>query len=386
MATPAPQWLQSVMRAVDERWWLRHALFWLLRTAWMTWLFLAVLRATPYPLRALRDALLLLPPHMLVTYSLLYLVLPTLWTSRPRWGQFAGRLVAWLVLGLALTFAHRQWVLIPVHCGEQSSFADYHVVFATGAHLPLLVVAGAAACLHVYRRWRRNALLNSQLLQQNQQAELQLLKAQVHPHFLFNTLNNLYALTLRQSDQAPLVVDRLTGLLQFVTAQGQAPLVPLAEEVALLRNYVALEQLRYGQRLSIDFQTCGIVPEARITPLLLLPLVENAFKHGPAEQLGSAWISVVLGVQSGWLHCQITNTKNPGPPAAAEPAGIGLHNVRQRLHLLYPRQHRFEVEAHDERFCVRLALALPDLATRPADAADAAAAAPHLRPVAARLA
>ncbi len=349
-----------VLQAIDEHFWLRHGLFWLVRTLLMTWLFLYSLHTTTDGGRALRDALILLPPHMLATYALLYGVLPLLWRNGSR-GRFLLLLAGWFGLGLALTFAHRYFIFVPSHHGAPSPFTDYHIVFATGAHMPLLLTAGVAACLRVYRQWRQKERDNAQLTQENYRAELQLLRAQIHPHFLFNTLNNLYALTLKQSDQAPAVVERLAGLLQFVVEQGNAPLVALADEVALLRNYLALEQLRYGERLTLEFRAENIPAAGRIAPLLLLPLVENAFKHGSAEQPGRAHIRIALAVAGNTFTCVIANTKNAGPaPAPAPgPAGIGLRNVRQRLHLLYPERHRFEVDARDDTFTVRLALELP---------------------------
>jgi hypothetical protein len=360
MAQVEKHGLAQVVRAVDERWWLRHGLFWLVRTGLMALLFLYDLRTTTDWRMALRDALILLVPQLLATYSLLYGVLPLLWHNDRR-GRFLLLLVVWFGGSLALTFAHRFYVFVPSHQHEPSAFPDYNIVFATGAHMPLLLVAGVAACLHVYRRWRQKELANAQLQQENVQAELQLLKAQIHPHFLFNTLNNLYALTLRQSDEAPAVVERLSSLLFFMVEQGAAA-VALPDEVALLRDYIALEQLRYGSRLTLDFYAEDIPPTVRIAPLLLLPLVENAFKHGSAEQLGQAHICVLLAVENNVFSCVITNTKSPDVTSGAGSEGIGLHNVRQRLHLLYPQRHRFEIEAGADTFTVRLTLHLPDAA------------------------
>ena len=360
-----------VLRALDERWWLRHGLFWTVRTGLMTALFLFGLHSTTDWHRALRDSLILLPPLLLATYSLLYGVLP--WLGRAGHGaRFWLLLTGWLAAGLPLTFAHRYFFFMPSHHGVASPFSDYYLVFSTGSHMPLLLTAGVAACLHVLRRHQRQERGNALLAQENYQAELQLLRAQIHPHFLFNTLNNLYALTLKQSDQAPVVVERLAGLLHFVLEQGTTPLVPLPDEVALLRNYLALEQLRYGSRLTLEFRAEGIDSTARIAPLLLLPLVENAFKHGAAEQVGAARISIALAVADGWFTCVVENTKNAGPaPGAA--AGIGLRNVRQRLELLYPRRHRFKVQAADHTFAVHLALRLPSAtATEPTPVAAGA--------------
>ncbi|WP_324672194.1 sensor histidine kinase [Hymenobacter sp. GOD-10R] len=356
MAHTAAQWPIRLLRAIDEHFWLRHGLFWLVRTVYMTWQFLYDLHTTADWQVALRDSLILLPPQLVATYSLLYGVLPLLWRPKRR-GLFLALLALWLVGTLALTFAYRFFVFIPAHQGAHTSFTDYNVVFAHGSHLPLLLLAGVAACLHVYRQWHQKELLNGQIKQENAQAELQLLKAQVHPHFLFNTLNNLYALTLRQSDEAPIVVERLASLLFFVVEQGNASSIALADEVALLRNYIALEQLRYGSRLTVDFQVQDLSGTARITPLLLLPLVENAFKHGSAEQLGQASIHLTLNMVGDNLYFVVANTKNLGSDTHAKSAGIGLQNVRQRLQLLYP-QHHFEIEAHDETFTVRLMLRL----------------------------
>ena len=380
--------LPPVLRALDERWWLRHGLFWTVRTVLMTALFLFGLHSTTDWRVALRDSLILLPPLLLTTYSLLYGVLPWLEHEEHR-GRFAGLLAVWLVLGLALTFAHRHYVFVPSHDGQPSPFSDYYVVYATGAHMPLLLTAGVAACLHVFRQRLRQARDNALLAQANARAELQLLRAQIHPHFLFNTLNTLYALTLKQSDQAPLLVERLTGLLHFVVAQGSAPLVPLPDEVTLLRNYLALEQQRYGRRLTIHIETGPLVPSACIAPLLLLPLVENAFKHGAAEQMGAARVDIALAMADGWFTCVITNSKNPGPAPANAPAGIGLRNVRQRLQLLYPQRHHFSVADNGATFTARLALQLPaepmtgpltKLAAKLAPLAEMAAAGAHPQP------
>ncbi|MBD2717264.1 histidine kinase, partial [Microvirga sp. STR05] len=261
---------------------------------------------------------------------------------------------------------------------------EHRMALSSALHLPLLLTAGAAAGLWGYRRWRRKELANEQLQRENYQAELQLLQAQIHPHFLFNTLNNLYALTLRQSEEAPRVVERLRGLLHFVMEQGHAPLVRLRDELALLRNYVALEQLRYGPRLTVVFEAPLMPPRAGIAPLLLLPLVENAFKHGSAEQLGAARIHIRLALAPDYLTCTIHNTKNVDTPTGA--GGIGLRNVRQRLQLLYPGQHQIEVEVLPDTFTVRLRLRLRELspAATPGRRRAGSMAARRRRPVLAR--
>jgi hypothetical protein len=374
MAQTTEWGLAPTLRAIDERWWLRHGLFWLVRTLLMAVLMLHVIHVAVNARLALRDALLFLVPLVPATYALLYGVLPALEQGhRLRFGLL---LAAWAPLSLGLNYAFRYLVTVPLYRGVKTPVPDMHHIMAVGPYLPLIITVGIAACLHLYRRWHQKELDNARLMQENYQAELQLLKAQIHPHFLFNTLNNLYALTLRQSDEAPEVVKRLTGLLQFVVEQGDAPLVALPAEVALLRNYLALEQLRYGQRLTLEFEADDIPATAQIAPLLLLPLVENAFKHGAAEQLGQAHIRVALAVAGKRLTCVITNTKNETSAVMDGPAGIGLRNVRQRLQLLYPQRHRLEIEAGPDTFTVRLTL---ELLAAAAPASGGARALPALK-------
>ena len=376
MAQMTSHGLATALRLVDERWWLRHGLFWLVDTGLVVEMFLHGFTTDAYLAR--RNALLVLVPHLLATYPLLYGVVPALWQPN-RQLRFGLLLAGWFVLSLVMLMAYRFFVFVPLHRGVATTFHDFHVALTMGPYVLLLCTAGVATCLRLYRQRWRQELANAELAQENQQAELQLLKAQIHPHFLFNTLNNLYALTLKQSSQAPEVVERLTGLLQFVVEQGNAPLVTLADEVTLLRNYLALEQLRYGARLTLQLETDGLPATGRIAPLLLLPLVENAFKHGSAEQLGQAHIRIVLAVEGNEFRCVIVNSKSPTPTPTANPDGIGLRNVRQRLRLLYPQRHRLEAEAGPDTFTVRLALQLPaSPATTPAEPTTATRRTPPL--------
>ncbi|MCC3158935.1 histidine kinase [Hymenobacter sp. 15J16-1T3B] len=354
------QAINRVLRQIDERRVLRHALFWLvvglLEAALLRYKCVFVYHAG---LALLFSLVLVLCAFGPATYALLYGVLPELWAEQPRYGRLLLRALGWLSAASVLSYAVWAWGLLPLRAAVAAGPLEQHLALSPAMHLPLLLTAGAAAGLWGYRRWRRKELLNEQLQQENYRAELQLLQAQIHPHFLFNTLNNLYALTLRQSDEAPRVVERLRALLHFVVEQGHAPLVSLRDEVALLRNYVALEQLRYGPRLTVVFEAPAMPARAGMAPLLLLPLVENAFKHGSAEQVGAARIVIRLGLDADDLICSIHNSKNADAPAGA--GGIGLSNVRQRLQLLYPGQHQIGVEVRPDTFTVQLRLRLREL-------------------------
>ncbi|TGE20977.1 sensor histidine kinase [Hymenobacter metallicola] len=372
MAQAEHRGLSRLLRVIDARRWLRHGLFWVVYLMLCTIMLRYCVHMVPTLRLALRDALLVTPVHMLNVYLLLYGVLPRLWQRQQPRLHIGWWLVGWFWLSLGLTFVFRYLMVVPLHAGEPNTPREYQLVFSPGNFFCQLAVVGVAVSLRMYRHWWKEELTNLRLTQENYRAELQLLKAQIHPHFLFNTLNSLYALTLKQSDQAPAVVERLTSLLHAVLTQSRAPLVPLADEITLLRNFIALERLRYGNRLTIAFETGAVPPTGYVAPLLLLPLVENAFKHGAAEQLGQAHVHVVLARQATTLFCCITNSKNiEDAPTATSSTGIGLRNVRERLQLLYPQRHRLQVEARPDTFTVRLLLPL-------AEAPQAAATAPPL--------
>lgn len=177
-------------------------------------------------------------------------------------------------------------------------------------------------------------------------AELNLLKAQINPHFLFNTFNSLYALTLNKSDLAPQLVLRISQLMHYMLYSTSNDEVQLNDEINYLKDYISIEQTRFGNRVEVSFQCAGVTAGLNIPPLLLLPFVENAFKHGVEE--GSGWITINLNYKDGQLFFKVENSyinkAVPGKP------GIGLSNVQQRLSLLYPGRHSLNITKNDESF------------------------------------
>ncbi|QIA09573.1 sensor histidine kinase [Draconibacterium halophilum] len=190
-------------------------------------------------------------------------------------------------------------------------------------------------------------------------AELKLLKAQIHPHFLFNTLNNLYGLTMEKSDEAPGLVLRLSDILDYILYRCNEKRVLLFDEITNLQNYIAIEKLRYSEKLSIKVDFPEDTNNLQIAPLLLLPFVENAFKHGVSQNPGSAQISTSLKTRHTTLEFKIENSKNPAMQAIANSSkGIGLNNVKKRLELLYPKKHKLEIDNKEATFSVTLSLEL----------------------------
>jgi LytS/YehU family sensor histidine kinase len=193
------------------------------------------------------------------------------------------------------------------------------------------------------------------------EAELKFLKSQIHPHFLFNTLNNLYALTLKKSDKAPEMVIQLSNLLEYTLYSGKETEVGLNEELKQIRGYIDLEKLRFGDRLKITTDIEGNVDRLMIAPLLLLPFVENSFKHGASTDLKTPFIDINVIVKDNLLRFSIRNSKgNESEKSEGYKEGIGLKNVKRRLELLYPRKHSLEIVEEHDTFSVGLTVELID--------------------------
>ena len=191
--------------------------------------------------------------------------------------------------------------------------------------------------------------------EQKRTAELDALKNQLNPHFLFNTLNNIYALSLKKSDQTPIAIERLSGILDYVVYQCNDKYVSLNAEIKLIEDYIALEKIRYGKRLDISFSN-KVTRAEKIAPLLLLTLLENACKHSTREELNRAQVSIVLETIKDGINIQVSNSKPSTSPHDSKQDKVGLKNLRKQLVLLYPNAHRFEITDTADKYVAKLFL------------------------------
>jgi len=185
-------------------------------------------------------------------------------------------------------------------------------------------------------------------------AELGLLKAQINPHFFFNTLNSLYALTLKGSEQASKVVLRLSDLMHYMLYEANANKMPLSDEIKYLGNYISIEQMRFAERLELSFQYSGDIEGKLIAPLLLLPFVENAFKHGIEDNSG--WVTINLKVIGRVLFLKVENSCTA--VSKQKETGMGLRNVKRRLELTYPNNYQLSINETTGTFEVELEIDL----------------------------
>lgn len=195
--------------------------------------------------------------------------------------------------------------------------------------------------------------LRNELINQKQAGELALLRSQVNPHFLFNTLNNIYSLVYQKSDEAPEAVMKFSSIMRYVLYDAAAESVSLGAEVEYLRSYIELQQLRYKQPGLVDLAIEGNVSGFRIAPMMLIPIVENAFKHGSMNR--SPAICIRLHAGAGQLRFEVINyfRKNQNP-SGNRLAGTGLANLRRRLELSCRGGYHLDVREEDDRFIVDL--------------------------------
>ncbi|MDR6942906.1 sensor histidine kinase [Mucilaginibacter pocheonensis] len=207
----------------------------------------------------------------------------------------------------------------------------------------LYTITGLYALYYFIRSWYRERNRVQELLQQKTMAELDLLKAQVQPHFIFNMLNNIYATALKTSPDTAALISHLSGFLDYSLYNSSQDKVPLTTEIDYLKNYIELQKSRYGGKLDVSLNIYNEIGGLTIVPLLLLPLIENCFKHGVAGSIGKSWVRVDVSRQDAQLSIKIENSKEEDDQPKADSGGIGLANVRKRLDLLYPDAHEIKV-------------------------------------------
>ncbi len=232
-------------------------------------------------------------------------------------------------------------------------FSDWEFL-VDGYLLPLLMATFAMTIDRIITQKNRSEKALLQLERDKNKAELGALKAQIHPHFLFNTLNNLYTLTLQKSDKAPETVATLSSMLDYMLYQCNDKLVSLEKEVTLIENYIELERLRYGDDIEIAFAK-ALKLDLQIGPLILLSIVENAFKHGASGSTGIPEIHIDLQQEGADVYFTVKNTKNIEEQAdeTAYTKGIGVSNVKKQLALLYP-EYSYKVTDDNGWYCVAL--------------------------------
>jgi two-component system sensor histidine kinase AlgZ len=331
----------------------RHLLYWSFHVAiWAAfWLVMGV------PLsygRHLINMVMWVPAFILFGYPLVYIAIPHLLLKGKVW-QFFLVVLAWGVVGIYLDIGYRGYVLIPAQeaMGLDNILPRGPLAFC---YLCMTTSAASPMIIRFFKLWtiKQREWMNAQ--QEKMTAELQLLKAQVHPHFLFNTLNNIYSFSLLNSTKTPNLILKLSSLLSYMLYDCKAEEVRLEKEIEIMKNYIDLETERYGDKIDVSWNVEGDVKDQFISPLLMLPFLENAFKHGISEQIEKCWLSVDISVKKNTLLFKVANSKNEYVHYSSN--GIGVNNVKKRLSLIYPNSHELRINDEGSFFVVSLLVEL----------------------------
>lgn len=205
---------------------------------------------------------------------------------------------------------------------------------------------------------RQQEQVASQITNEKLATELKFLKSQINPHFLFNVLNNVYTLSIIKSDQTPDVVMKLSEMLRYMLYQSGYKWVMLEQEIAYIQNYIALQQLKDDEPFSVELEVSVQNPLAQIAPMLLIPFVENAFKHSKIEDTRHGWIKIGIHEFGNQLDFRASNSLPVGEFTKDVTGGIGLSNVQRRLELEYPEKNSLTIQQEAQSFQVHLKMSL----------------------------
>lgn len=334
-----------------------HIAFWIIYFSYHV--FISGIRAQSYSTILIWDGITL-PVKMSVAYFTLYFLLPKYFFTHQLF-RFLLYLIAALVVGailqrIILLTIGNQWLLPGLVRGP--NIFSVQIIYDFMNIYPVVLLTGS---IKIGMHWLEKDYHSRELQKEKLESELKFLKAQTHPHFLFNTLNNLYALTLIRSEDAPAVVVKLSELLSYVLYECNERTVLLEKELNLIKNYIALEQIRYGDRLIVSYNVDGNIQGKEIPPMLILPFVENSFKHGVSRQLELVWLTVDIKIEENYFHLLVENsieTEEEDENNQSYREGIGLSNVKRRLDLLYKENYQLDIKKIAGRFSVTLTLNL----------------------------
>jgi LytS/YehU family sensor histidine kinase len=220
-----------------------------------------------------------------------------------------------------------------------------------------ITIGGLATTIKLMKHWYVKEQQNLQLQKENIEAQLEVLKSQVHPHFLFNTMNNIFSHTQEKAPEAAQMILSLSDMLRYILYECNRDLVPLKKELKLIQSYMALEKARY-ERLDLQIQVPEETEGLLIAPLMLLPFIENCFKHGTSQDLEQPWIHINISVSGNVMSMKLVNSKPNITEQKKDHTGIGIENVRKRLSLIYPNKHQLQIFDEAEMFIVSLKLEL----------------------------
>jgi len=345
----------NITAAIINNRWFQHLTYWVLFV-----IFFAFAWGTHDDnyLKTLEVELINLPVKIALVYGVIYFLYPRYLYTGKTW-RFTFLFLCFLFITSVLQRITDNLIILDAFFPEWHKESTLNIVQLVRSAVNLGSVLAVPMTIKLMQHLSEVQQRQQTLAKDKLEAELVFLKNQVQPHFLFNTLNSLYALILKKSDRSLEVVLKLSDLLRYMLYETNAPQVDVEKEVESIKSYLELEKIRYGRRVELSFNTWGELSGKTIAPMIILPFIENSFKHSTKGFDGTAWITIELGVKENDLILKIENSV-PETDGVDHPqtGGIGLQNVKRRLALLYPQEHELKVESTRDSYLVVLKLAL----------------------------
>lgn len=304
--------------------------------------------------KAFENALAIVVLHGTAAYFNNYYLIPVFLRRRQYFLYFSS---IFLTISF-ICFVHTIFLLWADTIDDTEKYNLWSIEFFINDAMYVSYTLAITMTLMFFKQWFEKERLTDRLEKLNIETELKYLKSQINPHFLFNSLNSVYALTLSKSDKAPEVVLKLSDILRYILYDGGEKVVGLKKEIEYLENYLELEKIRYGSRLETKLEIIGETSGKEIAPMIFLPFVENSFKHGVNSNIGNTFVNIKFKIHEHELTFEIENNK-PSQKLNETPdyqGGIGLNNVKKRLNFLYPGKYDLKIDEEGETFKVKLTI------------------------------
>jgi sensor histidine kinase YesM len=326
-------------KAFTRHRWIFPVLFW---TIILLWYVIFFGRQNSNYLQTLFFVGLVMPVTIGTTYFLNYFLIPK-FLLKDKYGMFALYFVYTMIISIFLEMLMSivTFYIMAELKTKNMSPASFDVFFILTS---LLAVVFLGMAVKLLLHWRTSKDDLQKLMLEKVETELKFLKAQLNPHFLFNTLNNLYYLATQKSDQAPAAILQLSEILDYSLYTSRAMFVPLEQEWRQVENYIALESLHYEDRLEVEANVSGNVGAYMISPMILITLIENAFKHGVVKSKEKSWIKINVACDKQYISISVRNSYEQ---FLKKKRGIGLENLKNQLNLLYPGSHVLELNTEN---------------------------------------
>ncbi|MCG8580924.1 MAG: histidine kinase [Bacteroidales bacterium] len=346
----------SLIASILNNRWFQHISYWVLFV--MFFAFAWGTHDNDY-LRTLKVELINLPVKILLVYVVIYFLFPRYLFKEKVW-SFIPLFILSLFIAAALQRITDNLIIVDVFFPEWGKVPTFNFVQIVRSAVNTSSVLAIPMTVKLMEYIANVKQRQQTLAKDKLEAELTFLKNQVQPHFLFNTLNSLYSLTLKKSEKSLEVILKLSDLLRYMLYETNVEQVQLHKEIESIKSYLELEKIRYGNRVELSLNIWGEQTGQSIAPMLILPFLENSFKHSTRGFNGQAWITIEMGLKENDFILKVENSVPDEISESPTASGIGLQNVKRRLNLMYPNKHELKIVSSEDSYQVVLKLKLKE--------------------------